>query len=93
MIHSIIQKENSIAYCVKRFLTVIDGYATIILSGSKSGKLYGLTKAQKVNAPLRPVVSMVGTPEYKLAKYLNNLIKPHFADTYLLKSTDDFIEC
>ena len=35
---------------------------------------------------------MVGTPEYKLAKYLDNLIKPHIPDTYLLKSTDDFIE-
>ena len=35
---------------------------------------------------------MVGTREYKLAKYLDNLIKPHIPDTYLLKSTDDFIE-
>ena len=39
------------------------------------------------------VVSMVGTLEYKLAKYLDILIKPHIQDIlYLLKSTDDFIE-
>ena len=41
---------------------------------------------------MRPVVSMVGTPEYKLAKYLDNLIKPHIPDTYLLRSTENFIE-
>jgi len=35
---------------------------------------------------------MVGTPEYNLAKYLDNLIKPCISDTYLLKSTDDFID-
>ena len=34
---------------------------------------------------------MVGTPEYKLAKYLDNLIKPLIPNTSLLKSTDDFI--
>ena len=91
-IHPIIQKENSIAYYVKRYLRKVDGYTTLIPSGSKPGKLYGLAKVHKDNTPLRPVVSMVGTPEYKLAKYLDNLIKPHIPDTYLLKSTDNFIE-
>ena len=91
-IHPIIQKENSIAYYVKRYLRKVDGYTSLIPSGSKPGKLYGLAKVHKDNTPLRPVVSMVGTPEYKLAKYLDNLIKPHIPDTYLLKYTDDFIE-
>ena len=91
-IHPIIQKENSIAYYVKRYLRKDDDYTSLIPSGSKPGKLYGLAKVHKDNTPLRPVVSMVGTPEYKLAKYLDNLIKPHIPDTYLLKSTDDFIE-
>ena len=44
----------------------------------------------KDNTPLRLVVSKIGTPEYKLAKYLVSLINPHIPDTYLLKSTDDF---
>ena len=70
-IHRIIQKENSIAYYVKRYLRKVDGYTTLIPSGSKPGKLYGLAKVHKDNTPLRPVVSMVGTPEYKLAKYLD----------------------
>ena len=61
-------------------------------SGSQPGKLYGIAKVHKTNVPLRPVVSMVGTPEYKLAKYLESLIKPHIPDTYLLRSTENFIE-
>ena len=92
-IHPIIQKENSIAYYFKRYWRKVDGYTTLIPSGSKPGKLYGLAKVHKDNTPLRPIVSMVGTPEYKLAKYLDNLIKPQIPNTYmLLKSTDDFIE-
>ena len=35
---------------------------------------------------------MLGTPEYNLAKYLDQLIKPYIPDTYFLRSTDDFIE-
>ena len=83
-IHAIIQEENSIAYYVKRYLRKGDGFTTLIPSGSKPGKLYGLAKVRKDNTPLRPVVSMVGTPEYKLAKFLDNLIKLHIPDTYLL---------
>ena len=32
---------------------------------------------------------MIGTPEHK---YLDNPIKPHIPDTYLLRSTENFIE-
>ena len=42
----------------------VDGYAALILSGSKPGKLYGLARVHKDNTPLKPVVSTVGTPEY-----------------------------
>ena len=35
---------------------------------------------------------MVGTSEYKLAKYSDNLIKSHIPDTYLLPFTKNFIE-
>ena len=41
---------------------------------------------------LRPVVSMVDTPEYNLAKYLDYMIKPYIPDTHLLRSTEDFFE-
>ena len=47
-----------------------------------------MAKVHKDQVPLRPVVSMVGTSEYNLAKYLDQLIKPYIPDTYLLQSTD-----
>ena len=49
---------------------------------------YGTVKVHKPNFPLRPVVSMVNTPEYALAKYLDNMIKPYLPQTRMLKSTD-----
>ena len=36
----------------------------LIPSGSSPGKLYGTVKVRQSNFPLRPVVSMVNTPEY-----------------------------
>ena len=56
-IHPIIQKENSIPYYVKKHLKKIHGYAALIPSGSKPGKLYGLAKVHKNNTPLRALVS------------------------------------
>ena len=49
-----------------------------------------MPKVHKSDVPLRPVISMIGTPEYKLAKFLDDLIKPHIPGTYLLKSTQEF---
>ena len=51
-----------------------------------------MAKVHKDQVSIRPVVSMVGTPEYNLAKYLDQLIKPYIPDMYLLWSTDNFIE-
>ena len=51
----------------QKYLKKVDGYGALIPSGSKHGKLYGLVKVHNNDTPLRPVVSMVGTPEYKLA--------------------------
>ena len=64
----------------------------MIPSSSSPGKLYGMAKVHKANVPLRPVVSMIGTPEYELSKFLDNFIKPYIPDRYLLKSTDRFME-
>ena len=91
-IKAIIQKETSITYYIKKYMKKIEGYAKLIPSGSKPGKLYGQAKVHKSNVPLRPVVSMVDTPEYNLAKYLDNMIKPYIPDTHLLRSTEDFLE-
>ena len=41
---------------------------------------------------IRPVVSMIGTAEYKLAKYLDQIIKPHIPSKYMLSSTWEFLD-
>ena len=60
--------------------------------GSSPGKLYGMCKIHKKDNPMRPVVSMIGTAEYQLAKYLDSLIKPNLPQTFMLNSTPDFLE-
>ena len=57
--------------------------ANFISSGSSPGKLYGTVKVHKPNFLARPVVSMVNTPKYSLAKFLDDMIKPYFiADSH-----------
>ena len=90
--HPVIQKERSISYYMRKYFKKVTVYQKLITSGSQPRKLYGIAKVHKANVPRRPVVSIVGTPEYKLAKYLDNLIKPQIPDTYLLRSTKNFIE-
>ena len=60
--------------------------------GCGPGKLYGMCKVHKKDNPMRPVVSMIGTPEYQLAKYLDDIIKPNIPDKFMLYSTNDFLE-
>lgn len=38
-------------------------------------KIYGLPKIHKENRPLRPIVSCINSPTYKLSKYLNCILK------------------
>ena len=60
-------------------------------SGTTTGKLYGTCKVHKEGYPVRPIVSMVNTPEYNLAKYLDSLIKPHIPMEYAITSSCGFL--
>ena len=35
---------------------------------------------------------MVGSPEYKLAKFLDTVIKPYISDKHMLRSSYEFLE-
>ena len=50
-------------------------------------------KYTRMGTPLRPVVSMVGTAEYGLSKYLDNIIKPFMPADYMANSTTQFLDC
>ena len=39
-------------------------------------RIYGLVKIHKDNYPLRPIVSMIGSPLYNVSKFLANIISP-----------------
>ena len=60
--------------------------------GSITPKLYGLPKLHKPNIPLRPIISMIKSPQHKLAKFLNKLLQPvlSFYSRYIV--TDSFNE-
>ena len=68
-------------------------YKRIAPCGSKAGVLYGLPKIHKDNCPLRPIISAVGTYNYKLAKFLVEILTPHVNvnSKYVIKDTFDFV--
>ena len=92
-VHPIISKEKSVTYFIRKYLKNYDSEVIrkLIPSGSKPGRIYGLVKVHKNNYPLRPVISMIDSPEYELAKFMDSLIKPLVPNKYMLNSTDDFL--
>ena len=93
--HPVLKTEGSIQYYLRRYIKPViphDVYESIYPTGSRPGAVYGLAKVHKPNVPLRPVVSMVGTAQYNLAKYLDSFIKPVIPDQYMLSSTADFVQ-
>ena len=44
--------------------------------GTRLLRLYGLPKIHRDDVPIRPTVSNIGAPTYKLSKYLTSLLIP-----------------
>ena len=67
-------------------------YNEISPCGSRPGIMYGLPKIHKNGVPIRPIISAVATYNYKLAKYLDRILKPLVQNSnYILKDTFDFV--
>ena len=93
--HPLLKKQDDIKDDMKQHLKAhVDEklWKKLRPSGTNTGKLYGTCKVHKANYPLRPIVSMVNTPVYNLAKYLDNLIKPMIPSTYCIKSNVQLME-
>ncbi len=60
-------------------------------SGSRAGVMYGLPKIHKENIPVRPIISAIGTYNYKTAKYLVEILTPLVDHKYILKDTFEFV--
>ena len=60
-------------------------YQRIRASGSQPPRIYGLPKIHKANTPLRPIVSCINSPTYKLSRFIAKILSP------LVGSTDSFV--
>lgn len=48
----------------------------LIIEDPVAPKAYGLPKTHKPGIPIRPIVSTIGSPCYKISKYLCSILKP-----------------
>ena len=55
------------------------------------GYVYGNVKTHKAGNPLRPIISQIPTPTYRLAKNLNTLLTPYIPSKYRVQSSSDFL--
>eukprot|EP00794_Sanderia_malayensis_P002790 gene2790-3229_t len=67
-----------------------DTYSSIFTSGSNPGILYGLPKVHKDECPARPILSALGTYNYKLSKFLVPLLRPFTTNEF--SDSDDELE-
>ena len=61
-------------------------------TGSRPGILYGVPKIHKTDIPLRPILSVIGTHSYNLAKFLVSLLRPLSLSSYLINNSFTFIQ-
>ena len=90
----IIKNENSIQNYLRTYVKpYVDEmvYKHLYPTGSQPGKLYGMCKVHKQGNPLRPVISMINSAEYNLAKWLDSFIKPNIPNQYSVSSTYEFL--
>ena len=70
-------------------------YKQIYSTGARCGVAYGLTKVHKNGNPIRPIISTIGTYNYKasdyLTKVLTSAIKEKGGFKYVVKYSFDFI--
>ena len=75
-----LKTEKKLQSYLKRLRTrkeiSLDVYDRITPTGSARPRLYGLPKVHKPGVPLRPILSMVGSPQYGISKWLCELLNP-----------------
>ena len=73
--HPLLEKEKELTAAVKRILPK-DIADSVVQKGSRLAHLYGLPKTHKKQLAMRPILSATGTYNYKLAKWLDEKLKP-----------------
>ena len=93
--HPVVIKGNSIKRYINKYIKDNERFTNNnnnLTVGTSPGKLYGLAKVHKSDVPMRPVCSMINTPEHGFAKFLDNIIKSHIPDEFMLNSTNAFLD-
>ena len=74
----------------------IEQYKNLSPSGSRPGIMYGLAKVHKIVTDglpsFRPILSAIGTPTYKLAKFLVLMLEPLITNEYTIKDSFTYAE-
>ncbi len=89
-----IKKAKSVSYYCRNYIKpLVDEttYYRLLPKGSQPGKLYGMAKNHKTGCPMRPVLSAINTPEYNLARWLEEQIKPLMDCRHMVTSSSAFI--
>ena len=73
--HPLLQKEKEVSPAVQQILpkSIAD---SVVQKGSRLAHLYGLPKTHKKKKAMCPILSATGTYRYKLAKWLDEKVKP-----------------
>ena len=74
----------------------IEQYKDLSPSDSRTGIVYGLAKVHKITTDdlpsFRPILSVIGTPTYKLAKFLVPTLELLTTNEYTIKDSFTFAE-
>ena len=56
--------------------------------------MYGLPKIHKAGCPVRPILSMCGSPQYKVSRWICRLLQPvlDMYSTYVVKDSFQFAD-
>ena len=92
-----VKVENKIADTLKRLRN--QGHLDhrlcdfLIPQYSTPPQMYGLPKVHKEDTPMRPIVSTINSPSYKLAKELARILTPLAGNTaYTVRNSTAFVE-
>ncbi|XP_022788722.1 uncharacterized protein LOC111328527 [Stylophora pistillata] len=89
--HLLLQKEKEIATVVQRILPK-EIAQQVIQKGSRLAHLYGLPKTHKHRLAMRPILSATGTYNFKLAKWLDEKIKPLSTNSHTISDIFEFVD-
>ena len=76
---------------LKKKIITENVYNSLYQNCSPPGVLYGLPKVHKSDYPARPVLSTIGTYNYKLAKFFVSILHPYTSNEFTVKDAFSFV--